>query len=522
MRFVIGRRPLVAGLLALTTTGAETAAAAPAAKTFRLNVVGDPAQMDPITVSEIVAGRILSNIYEGFTYVSDDGHNVPALAERWEPLSTGPGFRFHLRGGVSFHSGRPFTAKDVQYTFEELLRPGSKGGINANYLGSVTGAKEFKDGTAKTISGISIVDDHTIDISLTKPDVLFPIYPFYFMDGGIVAEQGPDWMTKVSAGTGPYKFRQLRRSVAVDLDSNKTYWGGAPKIDGIRFLIVPDADTALSQYDAGELDFVDVYATAIRRVLRDDRNANQLIRVPRAQSTYLGMNQALYAPFKDKRVRQAISLAIDRAGMVRGLYGGAAFALNGVVTPGVPGYDPSLPPLAYDPARAKALMAEAGYPDGKGLPPVDISSTDAYKDELTYYANQFQRVLGMPVNVKVVERATFIRAMNAGEVAFFPWGWTVDYPDAADYLLLMWSSSSPYNRARWHNADYDAVINQALTVADDTKRFALYHQAERILLDDWAEAPTPVTASVALRKPNVHNVTLTPFGFSRFDRIEID
>jgi oligopeptide transport system substrate-binding protein len=191
---------------------------------------------------------------------------------------------------------------------------------------------------------------------------------------------------------------------------------------GVSFLIVPNADSALSQYDAGELGFVDVYASAIRRVLRDDRYAKELIRVPRAQSTYLAMNQNLYAPFKDIRVRQAISLSIDRKGMIHGLYGGAAFMLNGVVTPGVPGFNSDLPEPQYDPARAKALMTEADFPDGKGLPPIEISSTEAYKDELTYYADQFHRVLGLPVTVKVVERASFIHAMNAGEVAFFPWG----------------------------------------------------------------------------------------------------
>lgn len=497
-------------------------AAPVAAKTFRVNIVADPAQMDPITYSELVSGRIMRNIYEGFSFTSDDGRNVPALAERWEPLTGGPGFRFHLRQGVLFHSGRRFTATDVKYTFEELLRPGSKGGLSATYLAGVVGANEFKAGAAKEIAGVRIVDDHTIDVALTKPDALFPIYPFYFMDSGIVAEAGLDWMTKVSAGTGPYQFKQWRRGVSVDLDANKSYWGGAPKIDGISFLIVPNADTAISQYDAGELDFVDVYASAIRRVLRDARYAKELIRVPRAQSTYLGMNQNLYAPFKDKRVREAVSLAIDRSGMIRGLYGGAAFPLNGVVTVGMPGFNPDLPELKYDPDRAKQLMAEAGYPDGRGLPPIDISSTEAFKDELTYYADQLQRVLGMPVNVRLVERATLIRAMNAGEVALFPWGWTADYPDAASYLAEMWYGPSPYNRTRWRNAEYDAVIDEALGVADDAKRFELYHRAEKILLDDWAIAPVPMTASVGLRKPNVHNVTLTPFGFSSFDRIEID
>jgi ABC-type oligopeptide transport system substrate-binding subunit len=112
--------------------------------------------------------------------------------------------------------------------------------------------------------------------------------------------------------------------------------------------------------------------------------------------------------------------------------------------------------------------------------------------------------------------------MNAGEVPFFPWGWTQDYPDAATFLHDMWYSTSPYNRPRWKNADYDALIDQALTTPDDTQRFALYHKAEKILLDDYGMVPLPITASVGLRKPNVHNVTLTPFGFSLFDKIVID
>ena len=509
----------LAGLLAILLALSVGAAAA---KTFRVNVVADPAQMDPITYSEIVAGRIIRTMYEGFTAISDDGRNIPALAERWEPLEGKPGFRFHLRKGVKFHSGRQFTAKDIKYTFEELLRPGAKGGLNATYLNVVAGAKEVKDGAAKELSGIKITDDHTIEISFTKPDVLFPIYPFYFMDSGAAAEHGADWMTKVSAGTGPFKFRQWKRGVSVELDRHDGFWGGAPKIDGISFMIVPSADTAISQFDAGELDFVDVYAAAMRRVLRDERYAREIVRVPRAQSTYLGMNQNLYAPFKDKRVREAVTISIDRQAMVRGLYGGAAFVLNGVVTPGMPGFNANLPELKFDPERAKKLMAEAGFPDGKGLPPLDISGTENFKDEITYYANQFNRVLGMPVSVKLVERATHIRSMNAGEVAFFPWGWTADYTDAAYYLSQMWYGPSPYNRPRWKNADYDKLIEQALTVADDQKRYALYNQAEKILLDDFGMAPVPMSASIGLRKAAVRNFTLTPFGFSSFARIEID
>src|SRR3954453_8287387 len=159
---------VMAMLLGVVLAGASGSAGA---KTFRVNVVADPAQMDPITASELVSGRILRNVYEGFTTTDDAGKNIPALAETWEPLTPGPGFRFHLRQGVMFHTGRPFTARDVKYSLKELLRRGSKGRLAAPYMDSVQGAAEFKDGKAGEISGIKVVDDHTIDIALTKQDV---------------------------------------------------------------------------------------------------------------------------------------------------------------------------------------------------------------------------------------------------------------------------------------------------------------------------------------------------------------
>ena len=323
-------------------------------------------------------------------------------------------------------------------------------------------------------------------------------------------------MTKVSAGTGPFKFKQWKRGVSVDLDPNPAYWGGAPKITSLSFLIVPSADTVFAQYDAGELDVADIYDAGYRRALRDDRYKDQLVQIPRAQVRYLGMNQNLYEPFKNIKVREAVSLAIDRPGVVRGIFGGAALVAKGLVTPGTPGYTADLPDLKFDVARAKQLMAEAGYPDGKGLQPIEIQSTDALKDEITYYADQFTKVLGLSVSVKVVERATFIRAMNAGEVPFFAWAWTIDYPDAASYLNDMWYGASPYNRPRWKNAEYDKLIDQAKGTAEDAKRYDLYHQAEKIMLADWGTAVLPVTAVIGLRKPNVKNAPLTTFGYYMF------
>jgi peptide/nickel transport system substrate-binding protein len=422
---------------------------------------------------------------------------------------------------VKFHSGREFTARDVKWTFEQILLPGNKGGLTLTYLKILEGAKEIQEGKATQLAGVKVIDPHTVEVRFTAADVLFPLYPFQFMDSGIVAQHGKDWTTKVSAGTGPFRFVHWKRGQEVRLAAHKEYWNGPPGVDEVAMLIVPSYDTAVSMYEAGELDLVELEVIQGRRVLRDPKFKDQILAVPAAQIRYLGMNQNLYAPFKDRRVRQAICLSIDREGIVKGLYGGAGFPLYGQITPGVAGYNPNTRPIPYDPKGARQLVADAGYPEGKGFPPVKITCEPTFKDELAYYADQFKKVLGLPVEVEIMERGTFIKRMNAGEVAFFPWGWTAGYPDAMYFLSQVWYGPSPYNRARWKNAEFDQLIDQAQATADAQARYRLYHAAEQVLLSEWGTCPLVVRMQIALRKPNVQGVHLTPFRFQPFHTVKI-
>ena len=516
------RRDILLAAALSAAVGPLAAGGAADAETLRTNIVSDPAMVDPITFSELVAGDILENVYEGLTGIDPEGEVVPALATEWEAHGDKLGFTFRLREGVTFHGGRPFTAHDVKWTFEQLLTPGNKGGLAVEYLEAVEGAKDVMDGTATGLAGVEVVDDHTLRVRFTEPDVLFPIYPFMIMDRGVVGEHGADWHTRVSAGTGPFKFVHWRRGQEVRLAAHDDYWGDGPYLDGVAFVIVPSYDTAVSMYEANELDLVDLEVVAGRRVLRDPRFADELMQEPAAQIRYLGMNQNLYEPFRDRRVREAICLSIDRDAMVAGLYGGAAFPLHGQITPGVAGYNPDLKPIPYDPERAKRLMAEAGHPNGLGLPPVKLTTTSVFKDEVAYYADQFQKVLGMPVEVEIVERGSHIKNMNAGEVAFFPWGWTAGYPDAMYFLSQVWYGPSPYNRARWRNGEFDRLIERAQATADPGERYGIYHEAERVLLDDWGTCPLTVRMQIALRKPYVRGVHLTPFRFLPFSTVRIE
>ncbi len=493
------------------------------AQTFRTNIPADPAMVDPITYSELVAGDVMGNMYEGFTGIDGDGKVIPALAESWEAHDDNLGFTFHLRPGVKFHSGRPFTANDVKYTLEELLKPGNKGGLNARYLNNIVGADAMKSGEADSLEGVTVGDDLTVDIRFTQPEVLFPIYPIWFMDAGIVDELGADWAQKASAGTGPFKFVAWNRGQDVQLAAHADYWGEGPHVEAVDFIIVPSDDTAISMFEADELDAIYINNAAEgRRILRDPQFADKLIKVPAAQIRYLGMNQNLYEPFKDKRVREAICKAIDRDGMVSGLFGGAAFPLYGQITPGVAGYNPDLPAIPLDVDKAKALLAEAGYEGGANMPPVKVTTTAPNKDEATYFAATLKQVLGMPTEVEVVERASHIKAMNAGEVPFFAWGWSAGYPDALYFLSQVWYGPSVYNRSRWQNDEFDALIEKAQQTADNEARYALYKDAELILMEEWGTCPLTVRMQIAAVQDGVEGVSLTPFRFRPFNTVTMD
>lgn len=509
----ISRRTILVAAAATLLIGASGLADA---ATLRINIDADPATVNPIVNSELISQYIIDNMYEGLTALDKDGHVIPALAEKWEAHPDNHGFKFWLRKGVKFHSGRELTSKDVLWTFVQTLIPGGKGGLMEDYTSKIVGAQDVIDGKTKDLAGFKIIDDHTFDVTFSVPDVIFPIYPLLIVDSEVAAQSGPDWSQKVSAGTGPFEFVEWKRGVDVKLVANKDYWRGAPKIDGIDFMVVPDMDTALSMYETGALDLLYVQPDYARQVLKDSRYTDRLISAPAAQINYMGMNQNLYAPFKDKRVRAAISLAIDREGLAKGLFSGGAYPLYGMITPGFPGYDPETPVIPYDPAKAKELLAEAGFPDGKGLPPIDIQSTAPNKDELAYFADQFHKVLGMDVRVKVVERGTFIKAMNAGQVPFFPWGWTADFADPATFLQATFYSKSKFDRSRYSNPQFDALIEKALETPDDTERYKFYNEADRLLIDEAGSAPLFVRKQLALRAPNLEDVYLTPQWFLPF------
>lgn len=498
------------------------AGTAPAdSQVLRTNIDADAKTLNPIQNSELYSGDILKHVYESLTTVDIDGNVVPGLATSWSTSEDGMSATFTLREGIRFHSGRELTAADVRWTFEQALTPAKKGGLIVDALRSIQGADAMLAGDATSLVGFTQIDKYSFVVAFDRPVVIFPLFELFIVDSGIEDEYGEDWSRKVSAGTGPFQYDSWRRGVSVNLLAFADYWKGAPKIDGVTFYVVPNIETLLSMYEARELDLVTVLPAAARNVRRDPRFNGQLIEKAAAQVSYLGLNQSLYAPFRDIRVREAISISIDRAAISYGLFGGAAVPLFGQIAPDFPGYDPSIPEIVYDPERAKELMAQAGYPDGRGLPDLVVQGPHENKALLAFYADHLNKTLGFPITARIVERGTHLREMNGGNVAMFPWAWTADFADPSTFLRDLYHSKSKWNRSRYVNAEFDALIDEAVTTANDSERFALYGQADRVLMKDFGVVPTTVRVQIAIRRPEVTGVELSAMGYMPFVNVQM-
>ena len=502
-------------LHSLLATGLALAlAVTPAmARTLSVSAANDPSTLDPLSCADITCSWVLRNVYEGLTRIDRTGSIQPALALRWELHDDNLGWTFHLRPGVKFHSGRLLTAADVKFTFEHT---------RSDQLKHVIGATEMREGKATGLAGIRVIDELTLEIRFSRPDVLFPHYEFRIVDAEAVRQTGAASLNRISAGTGPFAVKHHKRGVEVALSAHQGYWAGAARIEGVRFLIVPKEETALNQYEAGELDVVPLWPATAARVRRDRKLASEMIFAPSAGIRYIGLSPRAYPPFADKRIREAVCRAIDRDAVVKGFARGLGQPLYGAVSPISPGANPDVDKAGFDLVHARRLLVEAGYPEGKGLPPLVLAAPAGSQDEAIYFADHLARALGLETKVEIAEFGTFFKSLKGGKVAFIHWGRTPSYVDPHGLLSQMWVSDSPFNFYGYSNPSFDRLIERAAATVDNDARYAIYHEAERILLDDWAFCGTFVRTQTALVRSNTKGVEYGPTGLLPFTKVSID
>lgn len=490
---------------------------------LRYALQSPPTQLDPARVEDGDTIDMLQQVFEGLVMWNDKNEVVPNIAEKIDVSPDGTVYTFHLHDDVKFHNGRKLTAADFVYSFTRTIAD-TKSPTAMTYLDDIVDAKDLNKAAAEAakgggklsnpeLKGVKAVDDKTFQITIDKrrPYFLAKLtYPTGYVvckeaveaNGGVVDE-------KAMIGTGPFKLREYQPGYAIKLAANRDYHGTKPILDGIERPILADTVARQNKYESGGTDYTDVQRADIERIKKDSKLGPELKEFTRANIWYLALNQLVFEPFKNRDVRRAFAMAINKDELIRLALHGTAKRANGILPPGVPGYDPSYQGIPYNPDEARKLLAKAGYPGGKGFPKLTISFRQGYQhipDAVLAIRNDLKQNLGIDVETRQVEWSQFLTERHNGTMPCFHLRWAADYVDPQDFLSLMLRTGTEENKVGYSNPAFDSLCDKADIEPDPAKRADLYKQAEKIAVEDAPWVTIYFLPDIELHKPHVQGV----------------
>ncbi|MFZ2956138.1 MAG: peptide ABC transporter substrate-binding protein [Candidatus Ozemobacteraceae bacterium] len=482
--------------------------------------------LDPRSIGDSFSHEVCRQMFDGLVEFDPDAHVVPAIAESWQISSDRLTYTMKLRSGVRFHAihgsdgrptkngGRLVTAEDVSHTFHRLLNPQDHI-PRSRLFWVIRGARAFAEGSAPDITGIKVLASDSLAISLEKP--FAPFLSLLALPAAFIVPkedaENPDFGTD-PVGTGPFLWGGKQAETMV-LKANPNYFRGKPYLDRIDFLLIKEEKDSFAMFKRGELMQTNVPDPEYKNIKSDPYWSALLQETSRWGTYYLGMN-VTKPPFDNVKVRQAINFAIDRETIVKLILNDRARVARGVLPPGIMGYNPALRGYTYDPERAKRLLAEAGYPGGKGFPEISLQfNRDPSHTRSSEYILANLRDIGITCLLKEVEFPEHIKAVENGDVGFFRMGWTVDYPDPDNFLYTLFYSGNigrEGNFAHYSNPKVDELVDRARFEIDPKERIPLYQRAEQMIVE---EAPWVFIYHYTLHilpQANVRGLRLTPMG----------
>ncbi len=445
-------------------------------------------------------------VVEGLLYWNDDLELELALAAE-EPTWSEDGLTLtvKLKEGVKFHNGADFTAEDVKYTFTRMFKP-ETAGLNTYMYNTIEGAQEMLAGESDELPGVVVVDDYTVEFHLTEPFAQFKdnlgisyagIFPHEACE-----EAGMDWGIDGNLiGTGPYKLTSDDGNTVV-LEKNEEYHGDAPALDRIEVSYIDDVSTKMMSFVNGEIDACDLDASILEQY-QDDPEVADLINYYDTLGTYFIVMNLKDDTFKDVRVRQALSLAIDRQSLIDSILSGAGKVCTCFLAPAIPGsLGEDAEQFAYDPEKAKQLLEEAGATD---LSFTVTCRTAAHASQMTAVQAMWKEI-GVNADIQQVDPGVYASDQAAGNLHCFLQSWFPLYPDADSHMYSYFHSSAAAAKSSFYNnPDFDALMEEGRREQDPDKRAELYKQADDILThQDYGILPLYWPQLQFVAKENVH------------------
>ena len=507
--------------------------------TFYYPIPNTPTTMDPAKVEDGDTIDLLQQVYEGLVGWSTTNEVEGRLAEKWEVSADGTLYTFHLHHGAKFFNGREVHADDFKYCFERACNPKFTSTTAKTYLDDIVGVTDRLAGKAPEVSGVKVVDPYTLTIKISKARAYFIdklTYPCAYVyakealrdpDLNLAGKGADSSDIKDIAemiGTGPFEFSQIMPDQKIVLKANKDYWNGAPKVDGIERPIVKDASTALNMFKAGQIDLVSLQRQDLSGVLQDDKFKEQLHYYDRPAIWYIGLNQDVVPVFKNRLVRRAIAMAIDPDQIVNVDLGHVNKVAHSILPPHVFGYRETANYIKYDPAQAKQLLEQAGYPDGKGFPELELTFRDQRPDiriVAEAVSQMLNQNLGIKATLRTMEWKSYLDKYETNQMPFFHMRWAADYLDAQNFLSTLLAGYGPENHVGYRNSAFDALCNQGDTSLDPEKRKQFYAQAEDIVLQDAPFIPIFFQQDIELINPRVTGLRDSLFGHLPHTTVEL-
>ena len=487
----------------------------PTGQVFTFNNGAEPEHLDPAVMSGQPDGRIARIVFEGLC-VSDPKTlaPIPGQAYRWDVSADGLVYTFHLRPGLTWADGHPLTAQDFLWSWRRVLAPGT-GSRYASFLYPVRGAKEFNEGALTDFGqvGIAAPDDSTFIVTVAQPTPYFlELTTFYTTlptPRHVIEQRGDDWEDALNVvGNGPFRIVEWKLKNRFVLVPNERYWDRAGvKLERVVALPIEELSTSTNLYKAGSIDW-NPSGYVPKPVIPFLQHYQDFSSGP-FQSLYFYSMVVTRKPFDDVWVRRALNAATDREAIAQHVLKGTVMGWGNMTPAGYGGYVPP-PALRYDPAYARECLARAGYPGGKGFPPIEIlfNTSEDHRRIAEALQAMWKRDLNIPVSLSNQEWASYLAATTAKEYDIARRSWIGDFRDPMTFLDL-WVSGGGNSRTGWSNATYDDLVRRATVEVDPAERLRLLSRAEAILLADGPVIPIYHYSESSLVKPYVSGIYST-------------
>ena len=492
-------RILLAGLLSTSMlTGAAFAANVPAGtvladdQTFTYRVLDEHSSVDPQVVEDVSGSEIVRDLFEGLFNQDADGNLVPGVALDFVANEDNTQFTFNLRDNAKWSNGDPVTAGDFVYAWQRLLDPELASPYQwfGEIMNIVNAGAVIAGDMPTSELGVSAADDHTLVVNLSVSTPHFPLMTTHASTfpapQSVVEAHGAEWIKPENiVSNGAYVLTEHVPSERSVRERNTMYWDNANTvIDKVVALVINDENVAFQRYEAGELDRTEIPSGQYPQLKVS--HPDEATVFPRLCSYYYNVNlrENGPAPLKDARVRQALSMAIDRDIITENVTAGGQFPAY-TFTPGatagfeVPDVEMANMSQAERDAAAKALLAEAGYPDGFDTQ-IIYNTSEGHKRIAIAISQMWKQKLGVNAELANQEWQTFLETRGNGDFEIARAGWCGDYNEASTFLDLV-DSGSGYNDSAYNNPEVDALLQQAKVSAD---RQPIYTQIEQIIADE--------------------------------------